>query len=633
MKKTLLSVCAFMVINVTFAQQIKYLKNDNISKDNSHFSIVPNTPPSTSASVPANPPIWYDDCSDFSTWEFTNTSTLGVDWEVWTDPQLYPAASSSGVIPLAMSSASNGFLFISSDLDGGSTDFDGTTISAEATTKNPIDLTNYPNVQLTFQSAFRWWHDTRIVRVSPDNGVTWIEVDEISNDLTYSYPNQTSNNPHFSTYDISAAVGGQSQVLVQFYYNDHDYWAWFWPIDDVAISELPDNMITCTEEVMGGWWIGYQGAIGGFGQDYTFNPISQATANPYTFEGVLRNAGIGTQAATLHVDVTQDATGNSVFSSTSTPITLGQGEQDTVDANNTFTPTTEGLYSVNMWAVADSAGLGSVITYTDTTTKMTMVTDFQYGKDNGTNDGGYWRLNRLAPMPGGFEVSSNYDIYADVTLYSVDAHISDWSIPGAEVYVTLYEEDITGGDPIPLAQSDDYTITSADLGAWINIPFVSPQTLTSTTKQYRIAIGANIDPTDTVGVDVSSSANGSYSADGLFDKDGILDATGGVPGWYTISDIPLLRMNFNPLTFSSIYDKKQTIFNIYPNPTNGVFSIQLDVAKKYDVQVYNVLGQIVYTTYTNDLNNMIDLSNFDKGVYTIELKENNLKYIEKIIIE
>ena len=51
------------------------------------------------------------------------------------------------------------------------------------------------------------------------------------------------------------------------------------------------------------------------------------------------------------------------------------------------------------------------------------------------------------------------------------------------------------------------------------------------------------------------------------------------------------------------------------------------------MQVYNVLGQIVYTTYTNDLNNMIDLSNLDKGVYTIELKENNLIYTEKIIIE
>ena len=47
-----------------------------------------------------------------------------------------------------------------------------------------------------------------------------------------------------------------------------------------------------------------------------------------------------------------------------------------------------------------------------------------------------------------FEISSSYDIYADADLYSVDAHISDWSIPGAEVYAVLYEEDITGGDPI-----------------------------------------------------------------------------------------------------------------------------------------------------------------------------------------
>ena len=32
---------------------------------------------------------------------------------------------------------------------------------------------------------------------------------------------------------------------------------------------------------------------------------------------------------------------------------------------------------------------------------MTMVTDYIYGKDNGTNDGGYWRLNRIFPTPGG----------------------------------------------------------------------------------------------------------------------------------------------------------------------------------------------------------------------------------------
>ena len=41
---------------------------------------------------------------------------------------------------------------------------------------------------------------------------------------------------------------------------------------------------------------------------------------------------------------------------------------------------------------------------------------------------------------------------------------------------------------------------------------------------YRIAVGANVHPTDTVGVNVSNgNENQKYSADGLFDKDGILD--------------------------------------------------------------------------------------------------------------
>ena len=40
----------------------------------------------------------------------------------------------------------------------------------------------------------------------------------------------------------------------------------------------------------GGWWQGYQSA-GGIGCDYTFNPLSQATANPYSFEAVIKNNG------------------------------------------------------------------------------------------------------------------------------------------------------------------------------------------------------------------------------------------------------------------------------------------------------------------------------------------------------
>jgi hypothetical protein len=623
MKKILLSACALLLAVATFAQSnLVNIPNDNLTKGYSTMSTTPNFTPAASAAAPAT--IWSDDCSSASTWVLTNSSTLNIDWAIEMDPNATPAGGS--LTPMASASAANGYMMVSSDADGGLSDGDGTTISCEFTNATPIDLTMYPNVQLTFQHNFRWWNDTRVVRISPDNGITWVEIDEITNDQGYTYPNQSSDNPHLSTYDISSVAGGMSEVLVQFYYNDNDIWAWYWAIDDIAISELPDNLVVSSEEVMGGWWIGYQ-TNGGLGQDYTFNPISQATANPYAFEAVLRNGGIGTQDVTMHVEVTEDASGTNVLSTTANVLTIASGEQDTVDANATFTPSNTGLYTIDIWAEADSAGQGTTITYTDTAVKMTMVTDYQYGKDYGQAEG-YWRLNRPT---GGFEVSSTYDIFADEDLYSVDVHISDWSIVGSVVYATLYEEDIAGGDPIPLDVTDDYTITTADLGAWVNIPFLSSQSLLAGTG-YRISVGANQHPTDTVGIDMSGL--GEYSSQGIWDNDDVFEGTNGAQ-WWTISDIPMLRMNFDPATAwqPSSISEVETIFNVYPNPSNGEFVIALDATAKYDVTITNVLGQTVYATSTNTMATTIDLSNFDKGVYTIELKNNDAAFTEQVIVE
>ena len=548
MKKTLLSACAILVASATFAQQnnIGELPNESLTKGYSTMSNTPNFTPSSLVVAPQN--IWEDNCSDISTWTVTNSSTLGYGWTIETDPNATPAGGA--LTPMASASASNGFMMISSDALGGGADNDGTTISTEFTNATPVDLSAYPNVQLTFQHNFRWWNDTRIVRISPDNGVTWVELDVITDDAGYSYPAQSSNNPHMSVYDISSVAGGMSEVLVQFYYNDNDIWAWYWAVDDIAISELPDNSIVSSDEVMGGWWIGYQ-TVGGLGQDYTFNPMSQAAANPFAFESVLRNGGIATQDITMHVEVTEDATATNVFSSTSNVLTLAAGEQDTVAANTAFSPMNVGLYNIAIWSEADSAGAGSVYTYSDTASKVTIITDYIYGKDYNSEDG-YWRIGR---SDGGLEISSTYDIYADADLYSVDAHISDWSVPGAQVYAVLYEEDITGAsDPILLDQTDDYTIQSSDLGAWITLSFSSAFTLTTGTT-FRIALGSYLNPLDTVGI--NTSGLGEYTAQGMFDKDGVYSDPVGTPDWYTISGIPMLRMNFDPGSVSAVSDVKQ----------------------------------------------------------------------------
>ena len=95
----------------------------------------------------------------------------------------------------------------------------------------------------------------------------------------------------------------------------------------------------------------------------------------------------------------------------------------------------------------------------------------------------------------------------------------------------------------------------------------------------------------------------------------------------------MVRMNFDPALISAVTDVKQTVFNTFPNPTNGIFTIELESNEKYDITVNNALGQTVISTTTNGMNTTIDLSNFDKGVYTVELKNNSSTYVEKVIVE
>ena len=358
------------------------------------------------------------------------------------------------------------------------------------TMAQPIDIgaaIGSSNAILSFEEYGARFNDLQAVQISTDG----VNFTTIADNLSYqvlaqaggsAYPNPSLREIQLSQY----LQANTSTVWIRFSWttnfptqatNPNVWITYGWYIDDVKIYEAPANSITMTDEVMGGWWVEYMNT-GGIGQDYTFNPISQATANPYAFEAVISNEGTVSQDITMYAEVF-DGNGNSVFSTSSNALNLVASTQDTFVCNSFFTPTTNGVYEIKMWSAADSLGLGSIYTYSDTAIKSTVVTGpgtqwgNVYGKDY-NQDFGYRKLGK---SDGGLEVSSTYDIYADADLYSVDAHISDWSVPGAQVYAVLYEEDMTGGDPILLDQTDDYTIQSSDLGAWITLSFSSAYTL------------------------------------------------------------------------------------------------------------------------------------------------------------
>ena len=66
----------------------------------------------------------------------------------------------------------------------------------------------------------------------------------------------------------------------------------------------------------------------------------------------------------------------------------------------------------------------------------------------------------------------------------------------------------------------------------------------------------------------------------------------------------------------------QNGLRIYPNPNNGEFTIELTNLNNGNITITNVLGQIIKSQKA-ELSNQINLSAFDKGIYFINVMENN----------
>jgi subtilisin family serine protease len=71
---------------------------------------------------------------------------------------------------------------------------------------------------------------------------------------------------------------------------------------------------------------------------------------------------------------------------------------------------------------------------------------------------------------------------------------------------------------------------------------------------------------------------------------------------------------------------------VYPNPNNGIFTIQANFEETFDVTIYNNIGQMVKQGTDLKGNNEIDLSGFAKGIYSIVVNTNgNYKTIKMVI--
>lgn len=79
--------------------------------------------------------------------------------------------------------------------------------------------------------------------------------------------------------------------------------------------------------------------------------------------------------------------------------------------------------------------------------------------------------------------------------------------------------------------------------------------------------------------------------------------------------------------------QKSEDIRLYPNPTTGIFTVDLD-AKKSEVQLFDMTGKKITTrsTQKNENSQTFDISNLSKGTYILKIKTaDNNEVVKKII--
>ena len=144
-----------------------------------------------------------------------------------------------------------------------------------------------------------------------------------------------------------------------------------------------------------------------------------------------------------------------------------------------------------------------------------------------------------------------------------------------------------------------------------------------------------MNPLDTFGINTSGSAEVTMS---MIQDNGCNLGSQAFGYWYWISSTPMIRMNFGEVIINSNEDLVKTSLIVYPNPARNELYIQFDNSKNdlFTIEIVDMVGRILYyeeKEVSGSLNETLDVSNFSKGTYLVNIKNSNNVTTKKIFIE
>ena len=604
--------------------------------------------------------IWESDFSDNSDWNLDHdASDCSLDWEIGENLEC------GGFYPISPIVSEDGFYaMLDSDEYGGE---EGGTETEDSwlTMANPVDLSDFDNVVVEIDTWYQSYNLERCFLVVSTDGTFPTNLDptttanpaegiyEIFPDLSGEVQANTGN-PAKVSINISEAAGGEEQVWVRF--NWTGTWGYAWFIDNVCIAEQPADDIALNYGVV---------SHNGTGEEYGRVPMSQIV-DDVNCAGQVFNFG---SAAQTNVELTMTVTDSDGYDVTTQTFgeneMYGFDEDGFLDTENTISGPVASSQNVYFSKDVDMSGVSEGI-YTATFTASSdgdseggeyygdneVVREFSFTENEYSTDGidvysnpDVTRMGTGSFTDGadGFMMFSYYDIAEEQEIYGAKIMLDTYAysqefcdefgctVAGGECILTLRDTTLIpdfGGDTYfeatdILTQSDFYVVTQADVDqGFMIIPFLEPYT--ASPEAYMI------------GLEMYSygNANDTYILDDETVPQPFYMSMIYIPGdqVYSNGNANGIRMIMGEDSGGLNIDETTSNFNVYPNPSKGILNIEINESDSYVVRISDIIGKLVSEEKIHS-NTTLDLNTLDKGVYFVNISNNETQHITKVVIE
>lgn len=539
---------------------------------------------------------------------------------VWSNDPAAVAPAALGYVPSAnfnAPGANNGYLWANSDR-GLTAAPVGNHLTRLTTTA--IDCSLQPTVQLSFDGLIGVFDldasDFVKVRVSTDL-TNWTDFAPFPCLVTGAAAppcTRWSGNPDEVRLNISSAAANQPVVYLQFQWEGG--WEYFWAIDNIVLSQLPDYERNLTNAFM-------THIDGG----YEFHTIPQ---NQFG-SSITLGADVTNQGANAQTNLTVTATVNpGGLTGSQTFANVDPGATVSMSQTVNIGTLAEGDYTISYSLTSDQDGL-ETNPDNDSYTRTFRVNNLSYALDGkGIHPTAIENLtslgsNSFTGAADGLEVMTYYQCRVPTAVYAIRAELAAGTQAGSAIIASIHDTlNVLQNDNLnqPISQTDVITLTATDVtNGYVIATFDNPVNLGVNAYYASVRLLSNnnanvIRIVDDVTVPQPNIASLIYIPNDVV---------------YTNGNASAVRLVLDPTI--GIQESRELVgVGMYPNPTTGLLNFTTIWGGNHAIEVLDILGNQVMTQRLNG-NGTIDLTGMAKGVYMVRVEHANGTMVQRVALD